>query len=306
MLKSERIVKYFEANPDTPYRELARIFNTSRSFVKRVLKKADVYEDRTALPIQLDTVIHKVPTIYKKAKVEIAIADFHVPFHDEQTVSLILDRIRDVSPSIVVICGDLIDFYTISRWKKDPNKLTFDQEIDATREILDRIRDVCPTATKYYIQGNHEERFESYLLTEAPALYGKYLSLQSLLGISDFQYINVKQLVVDTGKPFNINGLYHLHGHELVGSGYSAVYVARKMFNKTFENILFGHYHKVDTFVKRKFNMDVVTSASLGCACQVTAEYMPINDWSQGFAEVFHYDNSFHINNRTIVNNRIY
>lgn len=73
----------------------------------------------------------------------------------------------------VVLLGDYADFYSVSRHRKDPRvDVLLTQEVESVRQGLDELERLFPSAKKIYLSGNHEIRLESYLIDQAPALFG--------------------------------------------------------------------------------------------------------------------------------------
>ncbi len=78
--------------------------------------------------------------------------------------------------------GDIIDFYAISRFEKDPRKRNFGHEVLMTRQFLHTLRKLFPNAAIYYKCGNHDVRYDHYIMRNAPDLLGmNEFSFESLM-----------------------------------------------------------------------------------------------------------------------------
>lgn len=84
-----------------------------------------------------------------------------------------LEVASSVSIDEIVLLGDYADFYSVSRHVKSPAvKTALEDEVKSVNEGLDQLDKLWPDARKVYLEGNHEFRLESFLTTQAPALFG--------------------------------------------------------------------------------------------------------------------------------------
>lgn len=91
---------------------------------------------------------------------------------------VLLDHKKQIAE--IVILGDFLDMYWVSKHPKDPRvNSTLQDELEAGNKELDWFDEHFPRVKKIYLEGNHEARLESYLADKAPALFGltelKYL-----------------------------------------------------------------------------------------------------------------------------------
>lgn len=97
------------------------------------------------------------------------ITDVHFPFHDEA-------KLREAQANVkgcdhIILGGDIMDCYTISRFDKDPRrKASLAIERAMTKAWLLELRNENPDARIDYIEGNHEKRLLLYVLRRAPEL----------------------------------------------------------------------------------------------------------------------------------------
>lgn len=94
----------------------------------------------------------------------IVLSDIHIPFQDVLSVETALEYADQIKPDIIVILGDLIDFYQISDFVKNPRERDTKTEIEMTRKFLTELRRRFPSADIYYKEGNHEKRLERYII----------------------------------------------------------------------------------------------------------------------------------------------
>jgi predicted phosphodiesterase len=111
------------------------------------------------LTIEVVTPQTSVRVTTKKQTKVIAIGDVHVPFHDPVALDLFLRVSKTIKPSALIVAGDFIDFYAISRFVRTPERrLLLAEEIRQARELLQTLSKAFPRAEKIFMCGNHEKR----------------------------------------------------------------------------------------------------------------------------------------------------
>ena len=230
------------------------------------------------------------------------INDIHVPYHNIPALTAALKYGMENEVNTIIINGDLIDFYAISRFQKDPRKRDLANEIIMTREFLVTLRKLFPTQAIYYKLGNHDIRWDIYLMNNAPDLLGlEEFTMESILKLEalNITMIPDKQLI-HAGK------LTILHGHEFQASVFSPVNVARGLYLRAKDNAICGHHHQTSEHTEPNINGKVTTCWSVACLCELHPDYAPINKFTHGFAHVKVFDNGeFEVSNYRIVNGRI-
>jgi len=229
------------------------------------------------------------------------ISDLHVPYHDIAAIKLAFKHAKKNKVDAVYINGDLVDFYPISNFQRDPRR-TFVNELTALREFLAYLRQEFPTQDIYWKQGNHEERWENFMMNRAPEFLGvDDFELKVLLKLDELKitYIKDKQRVVACG--LNI-----MHGHEWKASFVSPVNPARGYFLRAKQNVIVGHHHQSSEHTESTLNGSIMSAWSTGCLCGLHPEYMPLNKHNLGFAMVdFRGENEFYVSNRKIIKGKV-
>jgi hypothetical protein len=102
------------------------------------------------------------------------ITDSHIPYEHKRRYAAMMNCFADARLDALYIIGDFADFYGINgHGPKNPGVLeSFKEEVEAVNKRLDEIDQLLPDKKKGYVEGNHEYRFERYLLQNAPALFG--------------------------------------------------------------------------------------------------------------------------------------
>ena len=235
-----------------------------------------------------------------KAKKLAVLSDIHVPYHSIDAITAAFDKIAEEKPDAILLNGDTIDFYQLSRFMKDARKRSVAHELQALNEFLDVLQQF--DAKIIYKLGNHDERYEHFLMHKAP----------ELLGISEFKFENLLKAgergmaVVGEKRVIKANKLNIIHGHEYP-SVFSPVNIARGLYMKGKVSAMQGHNHQVSEHTETDMNGEITTTWSLGCLCELNPAYAPLNRWSHGFAMVDLSDNGkdFEVRNYRIFKGKI-
>jgi len=230
------------------------------------------------------------------------LSDLHIPYHNIAALTAALKYGLEHEVNTILLNGDVIDFYAISRFEKDPRKRNFGHEVLMTRQFLETLRKLFPNAAIYYKCGNHDVRYDHYIMRNAPDLLGMdEFSFESLMHLDklDITFIPDKQ-IIHAGK------LTILHGHELGASVFSPVNIARGLFLRAKDSALCGHHHQASEHSEPNINGKLTTCWSVACLCELHPDYMPINKHHHGFAHIVVMDNEdFEVSNYRIMNGKI-
>lgn len=204
-------------------------------------------------------------------------SDVHFPYQDDKAIAAFRKYIQEKQPKVVVLNGDVLDFYKLSRFSKDPAGKNPAEEIEMCRTFLKNIRKDVPTAAIYYTIGNHETRLEKYVLDNAPQI--------ACLVDNVFEIIKTdrEDMCVQGCASLTINDTFVLkHGTRLGNkSGLSAI----KELEAHYLSGATGHTHRLARFSTRKSGRRFVWLET-GCLCDLNPEYMVNADWEQGFAHI--------------------
>lgn len=232
----------------------------------------------------------------------VAAGDVHLPYHDQEAVEIMLERAIEVKAKTLLMAGDWMDMYQVSRFQKDPRLRNVKEEIAMFNELVSEIRRVLPDTKIIFKVGNHEKRFDDYLMSNAAALYDiEELRLAEVLKLKA-QGIDL----VESMRVMRFRSLNLIHGHEYVFSISNPVNPARGLFTRAKKSTMCFHHHRSSEHTETTITGDVITCWSVGCLCDLKPEYMPLNSWNLGFAEIYGDDNGgYHVSNRRIIDYRL-
>ena len=223
-----------------------------------------------------------------KKDLELIIADIHIPYEDKialQTLFNWLDT-NDIKPTIITILGDLLDFYKISRFSKDPTRKNVAVEIELGKQFLIDLRNRFPDVRIILYNGNHENRLQKYIWDNAPQLTELVRNLLP-------EKLGLKELNIEFHEtPFRIGKLWHLHGHERGRGGYNAEYITNVMWKYIHDNFIVAHWHRRQEKIFKSISGKTYYGGVVGCLCQ-DMDYAILNNWTKGFALVYYDINGF-------------
>lgn len=214
--------------------------------------------------------------------------DSHSQFRDEFTWIVFLSFIREAQPSLIILGGDILEFYRISFHNKSATRaLDIQDEIDFVVEQLKKIRELCPNAQIDYHMGNHEFRLFRYLCEESPALLTlRSLQFNQLLQLDDLR-INLVARENAIFKPTKDKENYKVYNDKWMFTHGTdiGVFPAQKELQQYGISGASGHVHR-HTFQSRRNIHGYHTWMTLPTAAanEVGREYMPnMINWDQGF-----------------------
>jgi predicted phosphodiesterase len=230
------------------------------------------------------------------------LSDIHFPYYEKDALNAAIRYIKKWKPDCILLNGDIIDMYQLSSFERDPRQRGFKYELDMLRNFIVQLKDLFPKVKLVYRLGNHEDRYQHKILQRLPELVDLELfNFESVISANQLgvTVIGNKRIIM-AGK-LNI-----VHGHEFARGFAAPVNPARGFFLKAKSNVLGGHHHQISSHQEQDLNGNKVGAWSTGCLCELHPKYMPINNWSHGFATVeVSNTGSFHVNNITVIDGKI-
>ena len=234
----------------------------------------------------------------------LVMSDLHIPYHRHDCISLALETGKAAGIDTILLNGDVIDFYGISRFNKDPKRMPIESEIDIVKSFLSLLKAEFPGVRIIYKFGNHERRLKTYLQTQADALTGlRCLALEQLLELDELgiEYLKMERCLL--GK------LTVLHGDELPHGMGMPVNPARGVFLRAKDSTLVGHHHQVSEHSEGTISGKSIACWSTGCLCDLSPDYLYYGGlrWSHGFALVeVESDGTFTVFNKRIIDGKVH
>ena len=245
----------------------------------------------------------EVEKLELKTKKVLVTSDYHVPYLDKRAYKIMKSFAKDYKPDIFIINGDLVDFYRLSRFDKNPDrKTTVSDEIHLAREYLEDLRKALGKKTKiYFVGGNHEQRLQRYLWNNPELADLDELRIDNLLHLKE---LKIKYVPVDgdywsqdnghlvLGNVLITHGDNRLNGASI--SKYSGYSIKNTILGGTQMNTIIGHCHRLNHFFHTT-PYGTLQGLEGGCLCQKTGTA----NWQQGFV-------TFELHKGKMVNPKLY
>lgn len=217
----------------------------------------------------------------KRYERTLIIPDEHCPYEDYRALHGVYKMAKKEKFDEVKIMGDMMDCYVLSKFDKDPDRLTgLQKEVDIAQYHLEELRKVHSGKITLF-EGNHEYRLKRYLMTNPEmSSLRRVNNIPSLLELNKFK--------VHYKKSENFHGVLFKHGN-LVRK--HSAYTAKGEFDNEGTSGVSGHTHRMGShYVNNRSGAHAWFE--MGHICdEKAAEYMEgkIPNWQKGFG-VFIYD----------------
>jgi predicted phosphodiesterase len=234
-------------------------------------------DKKTTLELRRNARLER-PTLDVPAGKWLVLSDIHIPYHDSTSLELAINHGINDGVTGVYLNGDIVDFYQISRFSKDPARIGIREEIELANTFLDDMRKLGLPI--YWKLGNHEDRWIAFLQDRVPALMGlPSMAMEKQFRTEGVTMVGSKTIAV-------MGGLLVIHGHEFGSSFFNPVNPARGLFLRSKTSVLAGHNHQTSSHHESNLRGSAIACFSTGSLCDMMPEYMPFGftKWNHGFA----------------------
>ena len=212
------------------------------------------------------------------------LSDLHIPFQDTNVLKNVFDCLVDCQPQYLVLLGDILDCYSISRFSKRPDRMrNLQDEINIFYKLMRELKKHLPSTEIHYVLGNHENRLEKLVL-DNPGLFGlKALEPQKLFRLDELGIYYHKTKV-------KLNNFIYYHGDI---ARKDASYTAKaEFYDHKMQNGVSGHTHRLGSYYT-SYEQQPTAWFENGCLCKIEPDYLNDPDkanWQHGFTIVDSYD----------------
>lgn len=226
-------------------------------------------------------------TIQLMIKTTLVCCDLHIPHHNFKLLKTFIEFGKDIKPDNILILGDFLDCYSISKFDTKPCTADdFNEELLIGKEILSMFKKVSKEII--FIPGNHEERVSKTVMRgKLRALYN--LDALHIKNLLEFNKLGIKY--IERIFRFNKNFIA-IHGTKCgaePAKGEALSYMCSGIS---------GHSHKCSVF-KRSFLDKKISWWSLPCMCDIPKQDYAVSfshSWDLGFALVKYNDKHQDVN----------
>lgn len=276
---------------------------------KTIQQNEENYEDilefiSSLAPIRFPT--PKPPKAYSTPnKYAMVIGDTHFGMESWKVLDLFLEAVRQIKPSMVVLNGDTLDMFAISRYPKDiRHTYSLKHERTEYHKFLKLLHDITePYQTKIYeTNANHsgdgvEGRWWRYLsecvgeIIDIPGVKDSLSYKNVFFPKEDWNRTELVDVVELCGSDTD-NHFVIMHGDVVRRHG---GYSARGVLEKWFTSAMINHTHRIgmtpQTFPSIGSKREkVIRVYENGCACSLKPDYASAANWQNAFS-IINYDN---------------
>jgi hypothetical protein len=208
----------------------------------------------------------------------VILSDLQLPFVDEPLLRAVNRFIKDFKPHDIIYNGDIIDCYEVSDFDKRPARMfNLDDECEMAKDILrQHKRESLPDTKLWWIDGNHEQRYQRVIWRRASGFEFAVKDLAELLELDE-----LTEGFVPYGKHIEYLGFTITHGNFV--SQFSG-YTARRHYDRYHSSGANGHTHRLGAYYHTDMHGKQHAWFEGGCICRKDLEYVKgVANWQQGF-----------------------
>ena len=230
--------------------------------------------------------------------VRIIANDVHGAMMDRQAVDAFLADLKDWDPDEIVLNGDIVEcggflaaHHTLGYVAQ--TEYSWQDDIAAGNWFLDEIQKAAPRATIHFIEGNHEDRVERWIVDQTMRHGRDSEFLRTLIGPDILLRVKERGIIYHRRGAHEIEGLPPgwiklgkiFFVHEL-GGGKNAASAAAA---RTAGNVVFAHTHQSDESTLVLPGVGLVKAWNPGCLCvrQPLWRHSNPTNWSHGYGVQF-------------------
>lgn len=206
--------------------------------------------------------------------------DWQIGWEDKEVIEgLFFPFLEWLRPDGFIWNGDINDFYALSEFSKNPlSSDTIELERKATQSYMGRIKSYKFLGERWWLGGNHEDRFRRYIWKNAKGLgMDADVTLAQLFEVSKYKFeYRPYGFVYKAGK------LDITHGSIVRQHSGSS---AKAHYDKRGGSVLIGHTHRMGIYYRTNAQ-GIHAAYENGCLCQLNPEYVQDPDWQQGWSVV--------------------
>lgn len=210
------------------------------------------------------------------------ISDLHGQFMDVSAVNTAISVLRDRGVKDLLINGDLMDNYYLSKFAKKAGRQKVIDELNFCKSFLERIRPMFQNV--YYKRGNHCEYVDRFFMN-FPGMEG-IVTLDERLTLTKLKIKEIHNL-----QEIKVGDLSIFHGHERSGMftpelvAKSFIVWQQKYSGRLDVKVMFSHHHITDNYIMRNIDGSFAYGYGVGCLCK-RLSYNPYPRSNHGIADI--------------------
>ena len=229
-----------------------------------------------------------------RIKTIMVISDIHDIECDRFTLNVFIDTCKRKQPDVIVLNGDIFDFYEFSKFTKDPRQIKLVERFEFIWDNLFKpLREHCPNSQIDFIMGNHEYRLIRLLADATPHLR---VLLGDVVGMKFSDIFKVDEYQINWVSKADFTAFNKRDINNELKKNYRIYYGCYVVCHEPDKSLMVmsgtnGHHHRLsissDSFLDRQTGLNRrVTWAQTPAAHVNDAEYLANSSkWNTGFLE---------------------
>lgn len=211
--------------------------------------------------------------------------DIHFPFHNQAAWRLFLHAVAFIDPDVFIANGDWLDFWALSRFSKDPRRrVNARGEVSVCKHELRRLdATLRPDCDKRWVDGNHDNRWDRYIMNTAADIHDFVPRLNQVLELEQHGW----------------SYMPYMEGAHYVGdfswqhdTGRCGINAARQSLADAGQSVAVGHSHRACTWIENDSQGQArfaVNGGWLGDWRQIDYRHRNLarREWPLGFTLVY-------------------
>lgn len=241
----------------------------------------------------------KIPTQGKLrttrgAFIRVFMPDTHGAHVDQKALKAFLTDLAYLKPRELILMGDHIDcggflaqHHTLGFVAE--TELTFEDDVRHANVMLDAVQKICPDASIRYLEGNHEERLEKWIVTSVLRNGKDAKFLRGMIGPEAVLHLDKRGIEYCTKSKFydgcRVQGTIKAGRCFVTHGTRHGKAAAASMLTRFNASVVFGHVHKLMSASDRNVKDGEIGAWSVGHLSrqQPLWKHGDPSDWSQGY-----------------------
>lgn len=282
-------------------KDIARVGDTKQvAALKRRLREVEAERDKFAESLaKTRKAKHKIPVQGKLrtsrgAFIRVFLPDTHGHSVDPAALKAFLADLAYLNPREIFLMGDHLDcggflaqHHTLGFVPETTN--TFESDVSSANSMLDAVQGICPKAKLTYLEGNHEERIEKWIISSVLRNGKDAEFLRGLVGPETVLHLNERGIpYIRKAKIYEgcrVQGTVKAGNCFVTHRTSHGKQAASAMLNRFNACVVFGHVHKLMSAADSNVKDGVIGAWSVGHLSrqQPLWRHGHPTDWSQGY-----------------------
>lgn len=296
MPRAKSLAEEIAGTPTTQQKDLAKLREELKQAHRLIEQQAQRIERLSGPAVKLPAARRSKAA--KGSYLRVVVPDTHGSHCDHAAIAALLGDLERLQPREIVMLGDHLDcggfLAEHHTWGYvAETAYTFEDDIRAANQLLDKLQSLKSCPTIHYCEGNHERRIVLWCITQSLKLksdrqfvLGKLIEMfapKHVLNIEKrgIHYYKQGEFYDENAIPATIT-----LGQEMLTHGsFCGRHSAKQHVEAFSANVTFGHTHRAQSYISRTATGKTIIGQSHGClsSLQPFWQHTSPTGWSHGY-----------------------